>query len=181
MARIQRQMITMAEDFSQRWLAVNRQVLAFLLATTRDRIAAEDLLQETAVALLKADERYDPTQSFLGWAIGFAKQEARRWRRTRATTRQTPLGEDVCDQLAVLASDEAWADAQGRKAEALRECLAELRGRTRQVITGHYVEGLAQEVIATRLGMAISHLRVVLHRARQVLRACIERRLEQYP
>lgn len=174
-------MITVIEDFSQRWLDVDRQVFAFLLATTRDRVAAEDLLQETAVALLKADERYDPAQPFLGWAIGFAKQEARRWWRTRATSRQTRLGEDTCEQLAVLASDEAWADAQDRKAAALRACLTELHGRARQVITGHYVEELEQEAIAARLGMAISHLRVVLHRARQLLRSCIERRLEQVP
>lgn len=39
-------MTTMVDDFSHRWLDVNHKVLAFLLATTRDRVVAEDLRRQ---------------------------------------------------------------------------------------------------------------------------------------
>lgn len=64
------------------WTLAVPAVSAFVAALVRDFQDRNDVLQETAVAVLEAFPRYDSTQPFTAWAIGIARNQVRlHWRR----------------------------------------------------------------------------------------------------
>ena len=63
--------------------------------------------------------------------------------------------------------------------DALRECVEQLEGRCRQAIDLHYRDGAGREAIAERLEMKPDGVKTLLRRTRQVLRECVERKLNQ--
>jgi RNA polymerase sigma-70 factor (ECF subfamily) len=86
------------------------------------------------------------------------------------------------DHADLLGSEQAWSgferdDGGERYLVALRECLARLRERTREVILMRYRDQLQQAAIASRLGLSASGVKSILVRTRRALRECVERRL----
>ena len=83
------------------------------------------------------------------------------------------------------AADSVWAAAAGRSGDltgyldALRECVEQLDGRCRQAIDLHYRDGLGREAIAERLEMKPDGVKTLLRRTRQLLRECVERKLNR--
>ena len=71
----------------------------------------------------------------------------------------------------------AGPDGGGAYVEALRECTAELAGRGRVAIELRYAESLSREAIGRRMGISADGVKSLLRRAREALRACVERRL----
>ena len=59
------------------WALAQPAVSAFVASITRDFQDRDDVLQETAVAVLESFGRYDPSQPFIPWAIGVARNQAR--------------------------------------------------------------------------------------------------------
>mgnify|MGYP003628598093 CR=1 FL=1 len=55
------------------WTSAQPVVAAFVASVVRDRRDREDVLQETALAVLNSFESYDSSQAFQGWAIGVAR------------------------------------------------------------------------------------------------------------
>jgi len=51
-----------------------------------------------------------------------------------------------------------------------------VRGRQRDILNRFYHLGQQAGDIATATGLAVGHVRVLLHRLRTVLRECVERR-----
>ena len=52
-----------------------------------------------------------------------------------------------------------------------------IAGRSREVVRLHYAEAKPVAEIATKLGLSVANVKVMLHRVREVLRTCVERRL----
>ena len=81
------------------------------------------------------------------------------------------------------AADSVWAAAAGPDGslsdylDALRECVEQLEGRARQAIDLHYRDGAGREAIAERLDMKPDGVKTLLRRTRQVLRECVERKI----
>ena len=66
------------------WTLAQPAVSAFVLSIVRDFSIRDDVLQETAVAVLESFDRYDPGRPFVSWAIGVAQNQIRLyWRREK--------------------------------------------------------------------------------------------------
>jgi RNA polymerase sigma-70 factor (ECF subfamily) len=61
--------------------------------------------------------------------------------------------------------------------EALAQCLEQLKGRSKRVIDLRYRRGMRSNVIAHEMLLSSGAVRMLLCRARQSLRRCIERRV----
>ena len=163
------------------------------LLRVRDRVTAEDLVQETLLAALQARERFSGISSERSWMIGILKHKIiDRFRKdirehpAEDPERMTdiPEDDDTFDKDGHWRLDQTapmdWPDHPGavleRKQfwESLRRCLSKLPSNMAQVFTLRELDELETDAICTMLHISSSNLWVLLHRARKQLRQCLE-------
>ena len=132
-------------------------VRAFLLASLRDSIAVEDLVQETFFTAWKILDRYDRQLSFGPWIRGIASKLLMNYRRKIGRDRLHYCDEDLLNRI-----DDGIASVQklpgstfDEKVEALRACLDHLTGPQRDSIRLHYENGLHCKPISRRPARAV--------------------------
>lgn len=158
-------------SFTVRWMQAQPAVACVLMAMVRDPATVDDLLQETALAAVKAIDTYDPSRPFAAWAIGIARHRALHWLRARERHPGRMLAAGDLDRLAAAALEEN--DELQARMLRLHACLDKLSPRAARAVELHYGEDLPQATVAERLGLAAGAVRVLLHRTRARLRACI--------
>jgi len=142
-------------------------VWRYLRALGADANEADDLAQETMLAACRREEQ-PGTALQLGIARNLWLRSRRFWQRRR-------------EREIALAVDELWqrtaADDGGEELLAgLRDCLDALQPRARQALDLHYRDGLPWSEVSARIGLLPNGTKTLAQRARQALRACIERR-----
>lgn len=150
-----------------------------------DRALADDLTQDTFVQLLQAPpEERTPTQS-AAWLRTVARNLFLMHLR-KAKRQGGAIDLDlntVVDEGAIEDADAAWiagrADDGDRRQDALHGCLERVQPNAREALVLQVRDGLSGEQIAQRLGMSHQNVRVTLHRARDVLKSCIENKLQE--
>ena len=160
----------------------------------RDDTAAEDAVQETFLAALRAYEKFEGRGSERTWLVGILKHKI--IDHFRKLEREAPIGEDVdegpehvefferTDQwVGHWNADRAPSDWHATPAELLEradfwnvfnDCLTPLPQRMVSAFTLREVDGLKSEEICEILSISVNNLWVMLHRARLHLRNCLE-------
>lgn len=148
--------------------------LRYLGASAAD---ADDLTQETflAVGRSKFEER-SPAQT-----AGYLRTVARN-QLLMARRRQ---GREV-STVELEAAETVWAERVGPSGmdgylDALADCAETLNGRAREAVQLFYHERQGRAEIAASLEMKPDGVKTLLRRTREVLRECIERRIQQAP
>ena len=126
------------------WTLAVPTVSAFVTSPVRDFQDRDDVLQETAVAVLDAFDRYDPSQRFVAWAIGVARNQVRLYCRRKARERL------AFDSEAVEALAHAFGegDPKDRRLDYLGECVQTLEARSKELCRLRYEQGLKPAAIA---------------------------------
>lgn len=166
------------EQFTRLWTAAHPAIAGYISAVVTDPHAADDVLQEVALTLLRKFAEYDPARPFTAWAMGMAKTAilTERRDRTRAISRLRPATVESLEQV----WQEVLPTADARRG-ALTECLRGVTGRSRELVALRYEEAIEPQDIATRLGMTAVAVRVALTRIRAALQTCIEKRMTRSP
>jgi RNA polymerase sigma-70 factor (ECF subfamily) len=160
----------------------------------RDGSAAEDCVQETFLAALKAYRGFEGRGSERTWLVGILKHKVTD--HFRRVTREAPMGETEGEEFEhnefFTRTDEwnnHWSNAyapsdwHATPAEliersdfwkVLNDCLSPLPERTASAFTLREVDGLTSEQICEALNITVNNLWVMLHRARLHLRNCLE-------
>ena len=141
------------------------RVHAYLTRYTRSREDADDLLQETWIRIARSARRFDPARRFRTWLYGIATNLGRDLFRRRATRERALL--DANAQAGSSAPPEA-SIAEGSE---LRERIAALPDRMREVVLLRYFEGMNEAEMAAALGIARGTVKSRLHAALGGLRA----------
>jgi len=136
---------------------------------------AQEIVQETSVALWKQFATYDPSRSFGQWARGFARIEVLRFKRKRS---QRPVLSEQAMELLATTELEMAAELDDRT-EHLRDCLARLPDRQRSMIHHYYSDEMDVAAIAAAQSRTVEAIYKSLQRVRQTLLDCIERKLHQ--
>ena len=154
-------------------------VRAFLLASLRDSVAAEDVLQETFLVAWRILDRYDRKLPFGPWVRGIAGKLMLNHRRRLGRSRV-----HYCDEQMLGHLDDGFrefarlqGDTFDEKLDALRGCLDRLSGPQRESIRLHYEHGLHCKEIAVRLGLGFEAVKKHLQRGRAVLQRCLRSKL----
>jgi RNA polymerase sigma-70 factor (ECF subfamily) len=155
------------------WTMAQPTVSAFVAAVVRNFRDRDDVLQETAVAVIESFDRYDESQSFVGWALGIARNQVGLYLRRRGRDALV-FDTEAMEKLAV--AFESLGAEESHRLDHLRECLKGLEGRTRRICDLRYRDDLKAAAIATRVGMSANSVAQTLHRIRDQLRNCIERK-----
>ncbi len=161
----------------------------FAMSRVRNEEVAHDLIQEALlVAVRKADDFKGLSQPRV-WLVGILKNKIFEYFRNQGRANKFHTGDDISELQDVLGDDSAWPDAISPRgipsphealerkelAEALHNCIAELPQRSAQVYSLYELEQLPSEEICNMLQLSSTNLRVMIHRARFKLRACLEK------
>jgi len=167
-----------------------RYLLRVAQLQLRDGELAEDVVQETLLAALKAREGFTGKSTVKTWLTGILKHkivDAIRARQ-RAPVAMASLDEeaDVEDFEPLFKENGAWAappaewgdpeDALSRREffEVMDMCLEKLPPNTARVFIMREVMDLTTEEICKELRITANNLWVILYRARMALRLCLE-------
>lgn len=156
------------------WTLAQPTVSAFVASLVRNFRDRDDVLQETAVAVIESFDRYDPGRPFIGWALGVARNQVGLYLRRRGREIHT-FDTEVIEQLAI--AFESITPDEMHQLDHLRECMNLLEGRARQLCELRYREDQKPAVIAATVGMSANAVAKALQRIREQLRECIERKV----
>lgn len=130
----------------------------FIRRLAGDASQAEDLVQETLLAIHLKRATYDPGQSFTPWAYAIARYKLIDFIRRSGGRRSIPL-EDAGE---LLAEDNPEEGAVRRDVASL---LARLPARQRALMQDVKLHGLSMEEAADRAGMSVTAAKVSVHRS----------------
>ena len=152
-------------------------VRACLAVRMIDVHEAEDLAQEAFIIAFRKLPDSDPDLPLGPWLRGIAlKLLANHRRKFRAQASGSAA--DLRELLDAEVSTDFGAGRESETMTALRECLDELEGPSRQLLHERYADGASIDELAGRLGRKASAVTMQLHRLRGLLATCIERNIE---
>lgn len=153
-----------------------REALPFVQTVARqlasNRADAEEIAQDTLVAMLRNLDGFSGRSSFRSWLFAIVRsQVGRKYRRKRPTP--------------ASACGTAWREPYLRHDDAraweiradLRRAFASLSDLDRTIVLGRDLNGESAQAIAHELGLSVAALKSRLHRARTQVRSCLDREL----
>jgi len=165
------------EQLAAYWTAAQRTVAAFVRTLIIDFHDAEYVLQRVAVALVRKFSQYDPQRPFVAWAIGVAKHECLAFLRQHRRERLL-FDDELLEKIAECHHQEAQSSSPFW--QFLEECIQELAGRAKRAIQLRYVNNLKTAEIAEKMCISPGAARMLLSRARALLRECLEAHAAQH-
>jgi RNA polymerase sigma-70 factor (ECF subfamily) len=172
----------------EQWLAEHGDVLwRFARARTRSRDAAEDVVQETILAAMRAHHTFSGASCERTWLLGIAAHKAAD--HFRAVRRRAGRSADAGEVAEPVFSEQglwarppaAWGIGPGDGAEhaealaALRRCIDQLPPSQSEAVWMRDLLGIPAAEVCKSLGLTPTNLWTRLHRARAALRQCVER------
>jgi len=168
-------------------------LFGFVATRVRDRAIAQDLVQETFLAAIKAKDGFSGRSTERAWLFGILRNKLVDYYRLQSrevaldnwdstlpeeqgafTT--TGLNKDAWIQGVAPTPWETPEDNLVSKEfrEALKQCLSKLPDKIAQVFSLREIDGVSSDEICKDLGVSQNNLWVMLHRARMGLRRCLE-------
>lgn len=158
------------------WTSAQPTVLAYISSMVPNFQDAEDILQTVALTIAEKYDTFDPSCSFLSWALGIAQNKIYDYFRKQSKQRKIKiLDTQTIAQIAEIFEKESSHLNEMRY--ALEFCLGKLSGHWRQILELRYIRELSTQRIAQQLGMSKNAIFITLHRVRMALQECIQKRL----
>jgi RNA polymerase sigma-70 factor, ECF subfamily len=163
-----------------------KQMLRLAASFVPSRAIAEEVVQDTWLALLRGLDTFEGRSSLKTWLFGILVNKAR----TTGTReyRIVPVADpEPCVDPARFDESGSWADpperwieaaegrvAAGKLADRIRSLIDELPARQREVVILRDVEEMSSEEVCSVLEISDGNQRVLLHRGRSRLRQLFE-------
>lgn len=161
--------------FRRLYDATSAKLFGVALRILRDRQLAEDVLQDTYVAIWNKASTFDSERaSPITWLATIARN--RSIDRLRASASR-PTGRPL-DEAAEVRDDRADAEAQleaHQEADRLNACLDTLEAHTQAAIRSAFFGGETYEVLAERAHVPLGTMKSWIRRGLQKLKGCLER------
>ena len=143
---------------------VVRYVRARIGASERVGLSADDVAQEVCLAAIQALPRYqDQGRPFLAFVYGIASHKVADAHRAAGRNRSEPT-DSVPERFSLDAGPEQMA-IQADSAARMKQLLAVLPEKQREILTLRIVVGLSAEETAEAVGSTPGAVRVAQHRA----------------
>ena len=159
------------QRFLSLFLRSEREIFRYVAALVPNSTDAEDIVQQTAMALWEKFDAFDPAQPFTPWACRFALNKAHQWIERRQRW-QALLEHGLAEELAHRRQElQPEFDLRLRH---LKDCLGKLPQRQRSLVEGYYYERTGIETLAVQSGRSPAATYKMLQRIRHTLRLCVE-------
>ena len=168
-------------------------LFGFAAARVRDRVIAQDLVQETFLAAIKASAGFAGRSTERAWLFGILRNKLADYYRLQSrevaiSDLESPFPEEQGSfgesghgkdgwvmSLAPMAWETPDQDLVSKEfQEVLKGCLSQLPEKVAQAFLLREIEGVSSEEICKDLGVSPNNFWVMLHRARMGLRRCLE-------
>jgi RNA polymerase sigma-70 factor (ECF subfamily) len=159
------------QQFLSLFLRSEREIFRYVAAFVPNVADAEDIVQQTAIALWEKFDAYDPAQSFTPWACRFALNKAKQWIERRQRW-QALLEGGLAEELAER-REELRPELESRL-KHLEGCLGKLPEAQRLLIEGYYYQRANIVQLSERSGRSVAATYKALQRIRETLLLCME-------
>lgn len=175
------------------------RLLALARTFTSSPTLAQDIVQETWLAVIRGIRGFEGRSSIRTWTFSILVRRARTMAAREARRREVPIGTDGFE----AGSPPEWSPGRGRvglweeplvswgledpeatlrREDALRVVQAALTGlpdQQRQVVLLRDVEGVSPADVCNILGVSETNQRVLLHRGRARIRRALDQSLRE--
>ena len=138
----------------------------------------DDLAQDTFVVAYREMGSHDPDRDFGKWLRGIARNLVRNELRKQGRHRRI-LHESLSQHLLDLAENEKDREVDVTQLSALRDCVEQLPGRSRELVRSRYYEGWDATILADKFEMKAATVRQTLLRIRRQLYQCVNQRVKE--
>jgi len=159
------------QRFLSLFLRSEREVFRYVAALVPNVADAEDIVQQTALALWEKFDAYDQSQPFTPWACRFALNKTKQWIERRQRW-QALLEDGLAEELA--RRREELRPEMESQLRHLEGCLGKLPEEQRTIVEGYYYRRDGIEKLAEKSGRTAAATYKTLQRIRQALQSCIE-------
>lgn len=164
-------------------LSCRIELVAYARALLGDYAAAEDVVQESMLVVVKKFDQFEEGTSIMAWCRSIVRLEVLRAKQQRQ--RERSLVEKLLDDAIDAAFEESRAmhvqeNADSRRL-ALESCLGRLPKQVRRVLKSRFVDNLSYQKIAELVGMTLEAVRKSLYRSKKQVRGCVESKLRGAP
>jgi RNA polymerase sigma-70 factor (ECF subfamily) len=162
--------------FFQLFMASQKKLYAFILASVHNYADANDILQETAIVMWRKFDEFDQESNFVAWGIGIARNLIKSYFTGRKGSHL------LFDADLTAAIEDKTLERLGRedaRMDALKRCCEKLSEFNRYLIRLRYTEGKTIKSIAHQLGKPVQGMYKTLARLQDALLRCIERSMER--
>jgi len=171
---------------TQSWQQLRQRMLRHARMVVFEPALAEDLVQESLVAVLENPLSHRGESSLVTWGIAILKHKIADWYRSPHQQRRvwvdqeedTAHDELYDEQGSYKETVPSWQqperqEAQRQMMSVLEACLKHLPSQTGRIFMMREWLGFETSEICERLGLTADNCRMVLHRARTGLRQCM--------
>lgn len=168
---------TPTEEFLRLFVAAQPQLQAFVRSLVFMPGDANDVFQETSLALWRSFEKFDRDEAFLPWAIGVARNQTLQYWRKQQKERAV-----LNSELMATLSDDVAAelDVANERQAALDACVEMLQPRQKGLIQSFYGANRSAGEVALDWGVGVQAVYKALKTTRRVLLECVERKLSNH-
>ena len=159
------------QRFLSLFLRSEREIFRYVAVLVPNVADAEDIVQQTALALWEKFGAYDPNQPFTPWACRFALNKTKQWIERRQRW-QALLEGGLVEELAQR-REELRPEIETRL-KHLEGCFNKLPAEQRSIVEGYYYRRDGIEKVAEQSGRTVAATYKTLQRIRQGLQLCIE-------
>ncbi|MBC8151341.1 MAG: sigma-70 family RNA polymerase sigma factor [Bacteroidetes bacterium] len=175
------------------WVERHADVLfSVALVHVKNQAVAEDIVQETFMAGLKALDQFRGQSQERTWLTAILRHKIADYFRTQARQPMVSLGDVFYDNYfdrdangdfdhwrtsrepADWVTDEESAESDALST-VLYSCLAKLSPRYTQLVTLRFLDNVDSKEICQELGISSSNYWTLLHRVKILLRECLEK------
>ena len=159
------------DAFVEQFLRSQDRIYAYVVTLLPNRDDAEEVFQQTSLALWKKWQEFDPTRDFVRWGCGMAHLEVCGFLRKHAGRSRIDLSEEVLLEVAEVRLQ--LHDVLEERRKALLECLGRLKRQSRELLERCYAGKDSIKQIAESLRIRPNALYMTLKRLRRTLFDCI--------
>ena len=171
-------LMLMCQDGEQEALAVlvsrwQPRLRTFAWRLTGAHDAAQDVVQESWMAIVRGLNGLDDPASFRTWAYRIVRNKAADWIRRRGT--QWDVQAKLADRPARFDADGGDGVIDKDDSRRLRRAMEGLSIEQRAILSLHYLDGMSLKEIGETLGIPEGTVKSRLFHARKQLRGVLER------
>ena len=178
--------------FTELVVRYNVTLIRVALYYVNNQASAEDVAQDTWIAVLRGVDRFEGRSSFKTWLFRILVNRARSTgTKEHRSIPVNPIGSDASVAANRFDDGGAWrvppapftdaidnAVANEKIVRSVREAIVRLPEPQRAVVTLRDVEGLSTMEVAELLELSEANVRVILHRGRARVRNDVETRMQ---
>lgn len=156
-----------------RLLAENeRRLTAYVLALLPHAADAEDVLQETKLAIWRSFDQFEEGTNFGAWSRAIAFHRILDFRKRKARENERLCFSDECCRVLANAIEEGEA-RRAEQMQSLMHCVAQLQPVHRNMLALRYFDQLSIDQVAQRVERSVGATYRALSRIRLALRDCV--------